>query len=154
MIQRLEFEITPVDAEDGGLRFELRVGGRPIAIARAAADDIDAMHAALGMHRDEVAASLRGALDDHLRHRLGAVTVDVPRAEPPGSLRFVSRFVLREGDSISTGLVWYDVERSETGPEALPAVVRNRMRYEVHRALTDEGSHARALVELLRPAVG
>jgi hypothetical protein len=151
MPHALQYEINPVDADGGGLRFELRVEGQSIAVASAAAEVLDAMVATLGMSPAEVAASLRGALIDHLSHRLAQVTVEAPRADPPGSLRFVSRFTLREGDSISTGVVWYDVESSETGPDAVPALVRNRMRYEVHRALTDEGSHARALVELMQP---
>jgi hypothetical protein len=65
----------------------------------------------------------------------------------------LSRFVLREGDSISTGRGYSDVERSEPGPEVLPAVVCDRLRDEVHRSMTKEGAHGRALVELLRHAV-
>ncbi len=153
MTQELHFEITDVEAGDAGLRLELRVEGQRIAVASAAAEVLDAMQASLSLSREDVTVELRGALRDHLSRKLAQVTLDPPQADPPGSLRFISRYLLRDGDTISTGVVWYDVETSETGPEALPAAVRNKLRHEVHRSLTKEGTHARAIIDLLQPVV-
>ncbi|GAB4566965.1 MAG: hypothetical protein Tsb0020_19100 [Haliangiales bacterium] len=54
----------------------------------------------------------------------------------------------RDRDHVDTGLVWYDVNTSDTGPDELPTIVRNKTRLEVHRKLTGNGSAARALVDI------
>jgi hypothetical protein len=84
--------------------------------------------------------------------------VSPARAETPGSvdsrpvtrLKFVSRYTYRDFDDISVGVVWYDVRTSTTGPDDLPAVVRNKMRFEVHSKLTDQSPNARGMVDLLK----
>jgi hypothetical protein len=104
----------------------------------------------LGMGREGVRTILESALVEHLKHQLAKVEVTPPQADPPGSLRFVSRYTYRDFDDISVGVVWYDVRTSTTGPDDLPAVVRNKMRFEVHSKLTDQSPNARGMVDLLK----
>jgi hypothetical protein len=135
---------------DGGLVLELRAEGQRIATARARADVLADMLAMLGLGRDAVRTVLEESLVDQLKHRLAKVDVATPEPVAVGGLRFVSRYVYRDFDDISTGVVWYDVPSSTTGPEDLPAVVRNKMRFEVHRKLTEKSPNAHGLVELLK----
>ena len=104
----------------------------------------------LGLGRDAVRTVLEESLVDQLKHQLAKVDVASPEPVAVGGLRFVSRYVYRDFDDISTGVVWYDVPSSTTGPEDLPAVVRNKMRFEVHRKLTEKSPNAHGLVELLK----
>ena len=60
----------------------------------------------------------------------------------------MSRYVYRDFDTIYTGVVWYDVPTGTTGPESLAAVVRNKMRTEVHRHLSEATPNARGIVDL------
>jgi hypothetical protein len=108
------------------------------------------MERQLGMRRDAVRDILAAALTDHLKHQLAKVEVTPPQAAPPGTLRFVSRYTYRDFDDISVGVVWYDVQTSTTGPDDLPAVVRNKMRFEVHSKLTAQSPNARGMVDLLK----
>ncbi len=51
-------------------------------------------------------------------------------------------------------MVWYDVPSSTTGPDNLAAVVRNKMRSDVHRLLTEASPNARGIVDSLERTVG
>ena len=146
--QALSYEIREVPDADGGLVLELLAEGLRLGRASASADILADMGVMLGLDRTAVAAELRSALVEYLKHQLGTVTVSEPVEDPARKLRFRSRFTLRSGGEIQTGVVWYDVTDSMTGPESLAAVVRNKMRHEVHRKLTDPGTAARALVDL------
>jgi hypothetical protein len=146
--QALQYEIHDVPDPEGGLVIDLVAEGARLARAAASADILGDMQTMLGMDRASVAAELRAALLEYLKNQLATVTVSDPVEDPARKLRFKSRFTLRSGHQIHTGVVWYDVTESTTGPESLPAVVRNKMRHEVHRKLTDPGSAARALVDL------
>jgi hypothetical protein len=140
----LQYEIRDIAAPQGELILELHAEGRRVARARAGTDVLGTME------RDEVRAILESALIDHLKHQLAKVEVTPPQADPPGSLKFVSRYTYRDFDDISVGVVWYDVRTSATGPDDLPAVVRNQMRFEVHSKLTDQSPNARGMVDLLK----
>src|SRR5512144_2473882 len=67
---------------------------------------------------------------------------------PDCPLRLTGRFTHKLRGGISTGIVWYDVSSSTTGPDDVSPVVRNEMRFAVLRKLTGEGTVARALVDL------
>lgn len=100
------------------------------------------------MDQNAVAAELRSALFEYLKNELDTVEISEPVEDAAKKLRFHSKFTLKTGDLIRPGVVWYDVTESTTGPDELPAIVRNKMRHEVHKKLTDPGSAARALVDL------
>jgi|GEM_PF-2261235 len=139
------YEIRDASNEDG-LQFELLVEGTRVAIASASTAIVHDLETDLGFSRDEVIEQLKTSLKDALRSQQQSVEItDIQERE---GLRFVARFTHRLAGEIASGVVWYDVPASETGPDNLPAVVRNKMRFEVHRMLTSEGSPARALVEL------
>ena len=108
----------------------------------------DALKAQLGLGDDEILTILRQALTDELRGKLGVVSVAPPRELPDHPLCFQSYYLYRANAQIELGWVWYDVNESSTGPDACPAIVRNHMRTQVHRALTSAGTAARALLDL------
>lgn len=144
--QALSSEIREVAAPDGGIALELWAEGSRLARASASKPILEQMNAWLGLRPDQVAAELRGALVAFLTNQLATVAVSEPTEDPKQKLRFTSTFTLRSGDLIEPGVVWYDVTESTTGPDSLPAIVKNKMRHEVHRKLTDPGSVARELV--------
>ena len=142
------YEIRKGAAPDGGLLLELVIEGATLARAGANAAMLVDLDATLGLSRDAVAERLSDALREALRSQGQYVELTDIVEDAGRPLRFKGRFTHRLRDEIATGLVWYDVRSSTTGPEELPAVVRNKMRFEVHRKLTGEGSAARALVDL------
>jgi hypothetical protein len=144
----LGYEIREGADPDGGLLLELVVEGTTVARARASAGVLADMDTVLGLSREAVAQQLRQALLETLRSQGQFVEVADVVEDTHRPLRFTGRFTHRLRDDVATGLVWYDVNTSMTGPEDLPAVVRNKMRFEVHRKLTGDGSAARALVDL------
>jgi hypothetical protein len=144
----LGFEIRDLPMADGGLDLELWVEGSRVARARVSAEVLRKIEETLGTSREEVKVDLKQRLQDVIKIQGQFVELSEPIESPEDSLRFVSRFVWRLHDELSTGIVWYDVTESATGPESLSIVVRNKMRYEVHRKLTEPDGAARALVEL------
>ncbi len=146
----LQYEIRDVPDTEGGLRLGLFVEGKRIATASASLDVLDAMSYQLGFTRDAVADDLRTSLLDLLKNQLEKVTVTKPQEVPQRPLRFQSMYTYRDFDNLYAGLVWYDVQTSETGPEGVPAIARNKLRQEVHRLLTGDGSRAREIVDLSR----
>lgn len=146
------YEIREVGRSDGGLTLELTIEGARLVRASANEDVIEQMKSQFGFSRQDVVEELRRSLESYLKNQLAIVKISDPEEDPVQRLRFVSRFSLlsRENNDIRAGVVWYDVPGSTTGPEDLPAIVRNRMRLEVHQKLTSSGSEARGLVELLR----
>jgi len=148
--QDLSYEIREIADPEGGLNLELHAEGERVAAARARADVLTDMERQVGVSREDVRGILESALVDQLKHKLAKVEVTPPRADSPGGLRFVSQYTYRNVDDISVGIVWYDVPTSMTGPEDLPAVVRNKMRFEVHSKLTDQSPNARGIVDLLK----
>ncbi|WP_441292333.1 hypothetical protein ACSRUE_19785 [Sorangium sp. KYC3313] len=148
--QDLQYEIREIPDPQGGLSLELHAEGRRVASARARAEVLGDMQRQLGVARDDVRAVLETALVSQLKHQLAKVELTPPRPDPPGGLRFVSQFTYRDFDDIAVGVVWYDVPTSTTGPEDLPSVVRNKMRFEVHSILTDQSPNAKGIVDLLK----
>jgi len=146
----LSYEIRTASDPGGGLRLELWVEDKRVATATASRDVLEVVEHQLGLRRDDVAKALRDSLEALLRHQLEKVSVSEPREDAEQPLRFLSTYTYLDHDMISMGVVWYDVQASETGPDELPAVVRNKLRHEVHRQLTREGTHARAIVDLYR----
>lgn len=133
---------------NGGLVLELFVEGAHVARASASAPILADMHAVLGLSRDSVAQHLRQALLDALTSQGQFVEIADIIEDPAHALRFMGRYTHRFRDEVVTGLVWYDVKTSATGPDDVAAMVRNKMRFKVHRKLTEDGSAARALVDL------
>lgn len=142
------YEIRERASADGGVVLELVVEGAPIARATASAAILDDLRTERGLGREAALAHLRSALLDALKTQGQFVELRDLREHEGKPLHYSATFVYRLGPEVSTGLVWYDVNTSTTGPDDVPAVVRNKMRNEVHRALTAEGSVARALVDL------
>lgn len=127
---------------------ELIVEGSVVARATVSGPIFAAIFASLGFDRAQVIAGVRGTLSQVLRTQGQFVNISDIAENPNRPLYFNGRYNYRLGEEVSTGLVWYNVTASETGPENVPAVVRNKMRTEVHRRLTTAGSVARSLVDL------
>jgi hypothetical protein len=144
----IQYDIREIPDPEGGLVLELWVEGARGSTARASADVLAQMAADFGTARDGMRAFLEETLVRNFKQQLGKVELSPPKAIPAGGLRFVSRYVYRDFDTIYTGVVWYDVPASTTGPEDLAAVVRNKMRTEVHRLLTEASPNARGIVDL------
>ena len=142
------YEILEIPLGSGGIRLVLRVEGADIATASAEGDIIHDMGVLLGLQRDTIVEDLRAALLDVLRTQGQSVHVDSIVEDPTSPLRFNGRYTHRLRNDLQTGIVWYDVSASLTGPDTVPAVVRNKMRFEVHRQLTGADGSARALVDL------
>lgn len=51
--------------------------------------------------------------------------------------RLVSRYVTDAGAGVEAGIAWYDISSRFVGPDLIPALVRSRMRDDVHRKLTE-----------------
>jgi hypothetical protein len=116
-----------------------------LARATASPDMMSALHTELGLHRGTVIAERSKSLMGVLKTQRQFVEIADIKEHPP--LRFTARFTHRLKDQFSTGTVWYDVPSSTIGPDELPPVVRNEMRFEVLRRLTSDGAAARALVD-------
>lgn len=142
---------TPaVTPDKGGIRLGLFLEGKRIATAGASQDVLDDMQHTLGLDRAQVTEQLRGSLQSYLTSQLDKVTVTELRPDPTKPLLFHARYTYRDDDVIDSGVVSYDVGESKTFDSQLPALIRNRMRQEVHRRLTTPGSAARALVDMHR----
>lgn len=132
------------------LRLVLQVEGEPLATAGAASDVVVQMQAQLGLSREEILSELRGALESLRRNELEKIIIDRIREEPAGSRRYVASYVFRDFRNITEGIVWYDLPNGTTGPEDVPVLVRNKLRYEVHTKLTAGDPGAEALQRALR----
>ena len=144
----LPYEIREQPQAEGGLRLELVVESDVVATAGASADVLESMERLLGLDRESVATELSVSLEELLKNRIEKVTLADLQEDPGKPLRFHARYTYRDHTNVEAGLVWYDVETSGTGPEELSAIVRNKMRLEVHRKLTTSGGAARALVDI------
>lgn len=145
----LSISINEVPTTDGSIRAEATMGGRRIIAAAAGPEVLNQMTQQMGMDRESIVAKLQTALTDFISNHLETVTISPPIESPEGSLYFTSFYTLylRSNDEIQSGIVWYDLPKSMTGPEDLPAIVKNKIRSEVHKSLTAPDSPARKLVE-------
>lgn len=148
MSKSLGYELSESTTPDGGVVVELFVEGNLFARASASPTVLADMQCALGVDRGTVVADLREHLLNALKSHAQMVSIKGIVEDPKKRLRYEGRFSLQLGKEITPGHVWYDVTESTTGPASVPAVVRNKMRHEVHRRLTSPGSSARALVDL------
>jgi len=147
------YSIQERTSPDGGLTLELSIEGERRAVATASGDVVEQMLTQFGLTRKQVVYNLKSELLEVLKHKqVETVNIYDPIEDPEHDLRFSSRYALhsRNENQIQAGIVWYDVPSSTTGPDDLPAIVRNSMRLEVHRKLTGPDTNAHRLVELLR----
>lgn len=144
----LPYEIRNVANPAGGFRLELFVEGERIATAAATGEILDDIRSHIGLSAESVEEDLRATLVALLKGQLEKATLTGPLEDPDHPLRFRSKYTYRDFDEIRSGVVWYDVQTSEAGPEGVPAIVRNKLRHEVHRLLTGDDSRAREIVEL------
>jgi hypothetical protein len=133
--QTLAYEIREVPDPNGALVFQLLVENQVSGAASASTEVLNDMHTMLGMQRSDVASILRRALREHAMHELKKMKLGEIRQLPEHDLRFSASYVYRDFDDVQVGAVWYDVPTSRTGPDTVPAVVKNRLRTEVHKRL-------------------
>ncbi len=140
-----------VDESKGDdLRLVLWVKGEAAATAGAPSDVVTQMQAQLGMTREEILADLGRALESLHRNELDKVTVQRLQERTSGSRYFVASYIFRDFKDITEGIIWYDLPNGTTGPNDVPALVRNKLRYEVHGRLTAGNASAEALQKALR----
>lgn len=138
------------ESHDGDLVLALMVEGQRTATARASADVLVQMEHQLGTTPAEVGQDLRGALERLHANGLDKVEISRLREEPAGSRRFVASFVHRDFRDVVEGIVWYSMPDGRTGPEAVPVLVRNKLRYEVHTRLAGESKAASDLLKAMQ----
>jgi hypothetical protein len=143
------YEITNESSGDD-LRFVLRVQGQPVETARARSEVVTQMHAQLGVTREDLVLELQRSLERLHRKELDKVTIERLRERTPGSLYFVASYIFRDFRDVIEGVIWYDLPNGMTGPDDVPALVRNKLRYEVHAKLTAGNESAEALRRALR----
>jgi len=136
-VPALLYDVRESDGPEGGLLLGLHAEGKRIATARARAEPWSGDER-LGWKAADVRALLEEALVGYLMSQYAKVDLAPPVRSPADGRRFVSRYVYRDADDISVGLVWYDASSSATGPDDLPTIVRSKMRFEVHRKLTEK----------------
>jgi len=134
--------------DDGSIYLALTMNGKTIEDARASADVVDDIRRVLGVERAQLVNDMFKALEGYLRGEQGEVYLSSPQKDPQYPLRYLSRYIYNAQDEAQVGLVWYDVTSSETGPEEVPAHVKNQLRTAVHRQMTEPGSKARAIVDM------
>ncbi len=144
----LQYDIREGQDPEGGIVLELWVDGACVSTATASANVLEQMAVDLGTAREDMRALLEEKLVENFKQQLAKVELTPPKAIPAGGLRFVSRYVYRDFGNVYAGVVWYDVPTGKTGPEDLSALVRNKMRTEVHRHLTEASPNARVIVDL------
>lgn len=120
------------------------------ATARASGDVVEQMQQQFGRTRDDVAGDLRTALTDLAANELEKVTLRDLAETPPGGLRFAALYVHRDHREVTEGVVWYDVGSGTTGPDAVPALVRNKLRYAVHERLVKGNANAEELLKVFK----
>lgn len=149
-MSEVEYQIQDISRNDEGLTLALVVEGERLGTAHVNAHVLADMDVQLQMSRDNVRAVLQDALVRSLKGQLAKVEVTPPIAMPKDGLRYVSRYVYRDFTTIHAGVVWYDVPSSVTGPDGLAAVVRNKMRFEVHRLLAASSPNTLDILNLSR----
>jgi hypothetical protein len=144
-------EPTIVDeSQPENVSLVLLVEGQRVASARADGDVLGLLKAQLGVSRAEVRADLEAALLQLHRDALDRVTIEGLRENPVGSGRYVAKYIERDFRTVTEGLVWYELERGDTGPESASWVVRNKLRYAVHLLLAGNDPAVKKLLEAVR----
>ncbi|AUX28649.1 MULTISPECIES: hypothetical protein [Sorangium] len=148
-MSRDTYEIVDESSGDD-LRLVLRVEGEAAATASASSDAVTQMRDQLGMTREDVLAELRNALESLHRNQLDKVTIQRLREQTEGSRYFIASYISRDFNKVTEGIIWYDLPNGTTGPSDVPALVRNKLRYDVHGHLTAGNASAEALRRALR----
>jgi hypothetical protein len=150
------FEIREVAEPDGGLCMQLHAEGEHIVTARARGAALAEMAGMPGWKRADVRIALQATLVERFEAELANVDVASPRlatcgaGADGGDRRFASRYVHRDFDDTTVGVVWYDCSTDTTGPVGVPAIVRSRMRSEVRQKLAEKRPSAlRFVIEVL-----
>jgi len=138
------------ESRDGDLVLVHLVEGQRVATARASGATLEQMAAQLGAQRADVERELRSALERLHANELERVTISRMREEPAGSGKFVASFVFRDFRDVSEAMVWYSVPDGTTGPDDVPVLVRNKLRYEVHSRLVGENQAAQDFLKVVR----
>lgn len=138
------------ESHDGDVVLALLTEGRRVATARASRDVLAQMEGQLSVERAEVERDLRAALESLHANELAKVTISRLREDAAGSRRFVASFVYRDFRNVAEGVVWYSMRDGRTGPDDTPALVRNKLRYEVHTKLVGENQAATELLKAVR----
>lgn len=150
MADAVGYEIRETRTVDGGVVLTLEVEDSVVVRASVERDVLSKIQKRFGLDEEAVIADLRQSLLRALKTQGQFVTLSALQDDETQRLKFHARFTYRLRDEISTGVVWYDVITSTTGPEGTPAVVCNQLRFEVHRKLTSEDSIARQILERRR----
>lgn len=138
------------ESTGGDVVLALYVEGARTAVARAEADVLEQMQVELGRTPVNVAAELRVALERLHANELEKVEIGDLKEKPPGSRRFVAAYTYRDRREVTEGVIWYDVGAGTTGPETVPALVRNKLRYAVHEQLVKGNAAAEELLKAVR----
>lgn len=128
-------QISEIQTDEGGLGFALSVEDEPVAKAWASAEVIRQMSEQWGTTREAIAAELKAALEQFHAGTIQRITLGALREDPEHPRRFSASYLFKDFRDISMGIAWYDLETSETGPPAAPALMRNKLRYAVHDKL-------------------
>jgi hypothetical protein len=135
------FELREVvDAE--GITMELLVEGERLFSGRVRHVDLAEMFRMLRLTREDVVAQLGRELVARFEQERARINLSPPvlastaGGEGDGD-RLVSRYVTDGGAGVEAGIAWYDISSRSIGPDHVPALVRSRMRDDVHRKLTE-----------------
>jgi len=135
------FELREVvDAE--GITVELLAEGERLFSGRVRHVDLAEMLRMLRLAREDVVAQLGRELVAQFEQARARVNLSPPvlastaGGEGDGD-RLVSRYVTDGGAGVEAGIAWYDISSRSVGPDHVPALVRSRMRDDVHRKLTE-----------------
>jgi hypothetical protein len=137
------------ESTEDKLVLSLYVEDHKVASASADKKILEEMKQVLGMSTETVRGELEKSLRDYLAQQLRKVTIEDLKPDPETRLLFWARYTFRDHAEIHTGLVWYSVTTSETGPPEVPDYVRNAMRTAVHRHLVTPGSIADQLIDIV-----
>jgi hypothetical protein len=148
-MRQIAYEIVDESSGDD-LRMVLRVEGEASATADAPADVVAEMRDQLGLAREDILLELTSALKRLHENELDKIAIERLREKTPGSRHFIASYVFRDFRNVTEGIVWYDLPNGTTGPDDVPALVRNKLRYVVHAKLAEGNASADALQRALR----
>lgn len=146
---RFETKNLVDESDSAAVQFALVAQGRRLGVARAEAEAIKRMVAELEMSRTDVVDALKVALERLHGDELQKVSINRLREHPVDSGRYIASYVFRDFRDVSMGFVWYDVSQGVTGPDNVPALVRNKLRYDVHAQLVKGNAAAEEILKVL-----
>jgi hypothetical protein len=137
---------------DQGVFLVAEVTGADKVFATARADEniVAQMGHQFDLSRKKIRDELEAALWKLHKNELDKVSIDRVHEEVPGSRQYIATFILRDLHELRAGVVWYDLATGDTGPDDVPALVRNKLRYAVHAQLVKGNDAAEALLKVLQ----